>query len=120
MSWADIDGVHQDRVTLWDSQHAFSVYNNSQQTAELVKTVNLQEAADVDFVMRIHKDHILKEPEERPGVFFNGLQQLQNPVILKEQPTSALYRTDPFITTQKRCFISKESLLCLQKKNDLR
>lgn len=84
------------------------IHNIYQQTAELVKHVNLQEAADVDFVVCIHKDHILKKPEEGPGVFFTGLEKLQNPVILKEEPTSALYRTDSFITTQKGCFIRKD------------
>lgn len=76
--------------------------NIHQQTEELVKGADLQEAADVDFVVGIHEDHILKEPEEGPGVFFAGLQKLQNPVVLKEEPTSALYRTDLFITTPKR------------------
>lgn len=85
---------------------------------ELVENSNLQEAADVDFVMCIHKDHILKEPEEGPGVFFTRLQKLQNPVKLKEEPASALYRTDEFITTQKRCFVSKDNLLCLENKRD--
>lgn len=57
---------------------------------ELLKSANLKEAADVDFVVCVHEDHVLKEPEERPGVFFTGLQKLQNPVILKEEPTGAL------------------------------
>lgn len=52
---------------------------------------NLEEAADVDFVMCVHEDHVLKQPEERPGVVFFGLQQLEDAVVLKEQPASALY-----------------------------
>lgn len=46
--------------------------------------LNLEKAADVDFVMRVHEDHVLKQPEERLGVFLFGLQQLKDAVILKE------------------------------------
>ncbi len=54
--------------------------------------VNLEEAADVDFVVCVHEDDVLEEPEERPGVFLFGLQQLKDAVELKEQPAGALCR----------------------------
>lgn len=55
---------------------------------------NLEEAADVDFVVCVHEDHVLEQPEERPGVFLFGLQQLKDAVELKEQPASALCRRE--------------------------
>lgn len=61
---------------------------------------NLEEAADVDFVMCVHEDHVLKQPEERPGVVFFGLQQLEDAVVLKEQPASALYWREGWITAR--------------------
>lgn len=54
--------------------------------------LNLEEAADVDFVVCVHEDHVLKEPEERPRVIFFGLQQLKDAVELKEQSAGALCR----------------------------
>lgn len=61
---------------------------------------NLQEAANVDSVMRVHKHYVLKEPEERPGVILFGLQQMENTVVLKEQPSSALCRRKHNITAK--------------------
>lgn len=54
---------------------------------------HLEEAADVDLVVRVHEDHVFKEPEEGPQVFLAGLQQLQDAVELKKQPAGALCRT---------------------------
>lgn len=94
VSRADVEGVHQDGVTLWDIGHAVTGCNNSTRRqsgdGKSEMGVNLQEAADVDFVVYVHEDHVLEEPEERPGVFFAGLQELQDPVILKEESAGAL------------------------------
>lgn len=51
---------------------------------------NLKKATDVDFVMRVHEDDVLKQPEKWPRVLLLGLQQLKDAVIFKEQPASAL------------------------------
>lgn len=66
---------------------------------------NLEEAADVDSVVRVHEDHVLKQPEEGPGVFLFGLQQLKDAVELKEQPASALCPTEEGIAAKKTIFI---------------
>lgn len=62
--------------------------------------VNLEEAADVDFVMRVHEHHVLEQPEERPGIFLFGLQQVQDAVVLEKQPASALCRREDGITAR--------------------
>lgn len=62
---------------------------------------NLEEAADVDFVVCVHEDHVLKEPEEGLGVLLTGLQQLQDPVELKEESPGALCRTHTVITPRR-------------------
>lgn len=66
---------------------------------------DLEEAANVDFVVCVHEDHVLKKPKERPGVFLFGLQQLKDAVVLKEQPASALCRRDKGITVISFSFI---------------
>lgn len=59
---------------------------------------NLEEAADVDFVVSVHEDDVLKEPEERPGVSLFGLQQLEDAVVIEEQPAGALWWREEGIT----------------------
>lgn len=55
---------------------------------------NLEEAADVDFIVCVHEDHVLKQPEERPGVSLFRLQQLKDAIVLKEESAGALCRRE--------------------------
>ena len=56
------------------------------------RVLHLQEAADVQPVVVVHEHHVLEEPEEGPRVVLLGLQQVQDPVVLEEQPARALCR----------------------------
>lgn len=71
---------------------------------------NLEEAADVDFVVRVHEDHVLKQPEERPWVFLFGLQKLKDPVVFKEEPASALCWREKGITAERKNVIIINSI----------
>lgn len=64
---------------------------------------NLEEATDVDFVVCVHEDNVLKQPEERPEVIFFGLQQLKDAIVLKEQPAGALYRQKRELQQEETC-----------------
>lgn len=59
-----------------------------------IKYNHLKESADIRFVVGAHENHVLKQPEERAVVALLRLQQGQNAVELKKEPSSALCRTN--------------------------
>lgn len=75
--------------------------NGEKNSRKKLDRANLEEAADVDFVMSVHEDHVFKQPEERPGVFPFRLQQLKDAVEIKEQPASALWWREKGIAAEK-------------------
>ena len=50
--------------------------------------------------MRVHGHHVLKHPEEGPRVAGPGLEQVEDAVVLKEQPATALCWREEGYTTR--------------------
>lgn len=65
------------------------VRRQERENSDRISDTNLQETANVDFVVRVHEDNVLEEPEERPMVVLFGLQQLQDAIVLKEESAGA-------------------------------
>lgn len=74
---------------------------------------NLKETTNVDFVVCVHEHNVFKQPEERSRVLLSGLQQLQDPEVLKEEPAGALcQRKDAFQSiNQVMCTLSVKVIL---------
>lgn len=49
-----------------------------------------QETADINSVPGVHEYNVLKKPEERSRVILLGLHDVQQPVVLKEEPSCTL------------------------------
>ncbi len=79
--------------------------------SSVIQHNHLKESADICFVVAAHENHVLKQPEERAVVALLRLQQGQNAVELKEEPSSALCRTDR--ARQKEKFIKEEEFTCV-------
>lgn len=78
-----------------DSNFCFYV-GNATCIAQTSAKPYFQETADISFVPGVHEYNIFKKPEEWSRVILLGLHDVQQSVVLKEEPSCALCKNERF------------------------